>query len=69
MCSTSETSVGMASHPLIHLFMLAWILSVAKLLFLGRIRILTTLEEKKKKNPFSNWVFILVFTNVPGKNH
>ena len=52
MYSTNETSLGMASNLLMHLYMLAWMLSVAKLLFLGKIRILTALEGKK--------IFILI---------
>lgn len=50
MYSTNETSLGMASDSLSRLCMLPWVLSVAKVFFLGKIRILTALEGKKK-NP------------------
>ena len=48
MYSTNETSLGMASDSLSRLCMLPWVLSVAKVFFLGKIRILTALEGKKK---------------------
>lgn len=48
MCSTKETSLGMAISSPIHLYMLAWMLSIAKLLLLEKIRIFNkTLEAKK----------------------
>lgn len=48
MYSTNETSLGMALKSLSHLYVLPWVLSVAKVFFLGKIRILTALEGKKK---------------------
>lgn len=67
MYSTNETSLGMASDSLSRLCMLPWVLSVAKVFFLGKIRILTALEGKKKS---LIWIqYLTVFTSVQGKNY
>ena len=50
MYNTNETSLVMALKSLSRLYVLPWVLSVVKVFFLGRIRILTALEGKKK-NP------------------
>lgn len=66
MYSTNETSLGMAVKSLSHLYVLPWVLSVAKVFFLGKIRILTALEGKKKS---LIWIeYLKVFTSVQGKN-
>lgn len=53
MCSTNETFLGMALSPPIHLFMLVWILSVAKLLFLKKNENFNKPLEEGKEMPCS----------------
>lgn len=51
MCSINETFLGMALSAPIHLFILAWILSVAKLLFLKKNENFNKPPEGGKKMP------------------
>ena len=68
MYNTNETSLVMALKSLSRLYVLPWVLSVVKVFFLGRIRILTALEGKKKKSLI--WIeYLKVFTSVQVKNH
>lgn len=67
MYNTNETSLVMALKSLSRLYVLPWVLSVVKVFFLGRIRILTALEGKKKS---LIWIeYLKVFSSVQVKNH
>lgn len=67
MYNTNETSLVMALKSLSRLYVLPWVLSVVKVFFLGRIRILTALEGKKKS---LIWIeYLKMFSSVQVKNH
>lgn len=66
MYNTNETSLVMALKSLSRLYVLPWVLSVAKVFFHGKIRILTALEGKKKS--LIRIEYLKVFTSVQVKN-
>ena len=63
MYNTNETSLVMALKSLSRLYVLPWVLSVAKVFFHGKIRI-----TQRKKKSLIRIEYLKVFTSVQVKN-